>query len=157
MPSGFQHSLKKARRVSREGHYLKEIYLKKAEENLAAAHFCLEKGLCNASASRAYYACFHAAIAALLNEDVHPPSPPPWRWDHDWVQAQFHGELINRRHIYGRELRGILNENEELREQADYRDMAVSEKLGQRALSKARDFVGAVRTRVAPEKREERR
>jgi len=62
---------------------------------------CLERGLYNASASRAYYGCFQAAVAALLHEGISSPS-----WEHDWVQAQFHGELINRRHIYGRELRG---------------------------------------------------
>ena len=37
----------------------------KAEESLRAAELCYAQGLYNSSASRAYYAMFHAAQAAL--------------------------------------------------------------------------------------------
>lgn len=40
-------------------------FLKKAQDNLALAKHCLENGYYDASANRAYYAAFQAAIAAL--------------------------------------------------------------------------------------------
>ena len=41
-----------------------EFFLK-AHENLLAAQLLLERGYYQASANRAYYAAFHAAIACL--------------------------------------------------------------------------------------------
>jgi uncharacterized protein (UPF0332 family) len=45
-------------------------FLTKARENLQAAEQAFSEGLYNASANRAYYAAFQAAIAALAAENV---------------------------------------------------------------------------------------
>src|SRR2546430_16378755 len=54
-----------------------------------------------------YYACFQAAIAALLSEGVRARG----QWNHEFVHGQFVGVLINQRHLYERELRRVLSDN----------------------------------------------
>jgi len=63
--------------------------LESAESELANRHF-------NNCANRCYYACFQAAIAALLAVDIQARCPSG-HWRHEQVQAQFIGQLINRR------------------------------------------------------------
>ena len=57
-------------------------YLAKAHENLAGAESELMYGRSNSCARSAYYACFHAAIAALIQEGLASPEPPGG-WGHD--------------------------------------------------------------------------
>ncbi len=66
-----------------------------------------------------YYACFQAAVAALLREGV---GPQGGYWGHEYVPAQFGGVLINRRHRYPTDLRGGLERGYILRQTADYED-----------------------------------
>ena len=80
-------------------------YLAKAHENLAGAESELQHGRTNSCARSAYYACFHAAIAALLQAGLTPPEPARG-WRHDWVHASFVGQLIQRRKIYPANLPG---------------------------------------------------
>ena len=42
-------------------------FLTNSKENLKAAELLFDNGLYNASANRAYYAAFHAAIVALAD------------------------------------------------------------------------------------------
>jgi uncharacterized protein (UPF0332 family) len=42
-----------------------QVYLAKAEESLLGAVSELDQGRYNNSVNRSYYACFHAAVAAL--------------------------------------------------------------------------------------------
>lgn len=77
-------------------------FLKKAQDNLNLAKHCLEQGLYDASANRAYYAAFQAAIAALAHAGIVNKKN-----DHKWVQATFAGELINRRKVYPNSLNHI--------------------------------------------------
>jgi uncharacterized protein (UPF0332 family) len=65
-------------------------YLAKAHENLASAESELQHGRTNSCARSAYYACFHAAIAALLHAGLTAPEPARG-WGHDWVHASFVG------------------------------------------------------------------
>ena len=59
--------------------------LEKAQSNLRVAEMACDAGEYDPAVSRAYYAVFHAEIAALLKlTDFRPP-----RWDHDRVQAEF--------------------------------------------------------------------
>ncbi len=51
-------------------------YLAKAQDNLAGAESELQYGRTNSCAHSAYYACFHAAIAALFTRDWLPRSLP---------------------------------------------------------------------------------
>ncbi|MDP2366338.1 MAG: HEPN domain-containing protein [Ignavibacteria bacterium] len=51
---------------------MKELFLERAKENLKAAELLFEQELFNASANRAYYAAFHAAIVAIMTAGVQP-------------------------------------------------------------------------------------
>jgi hypothetical protein len=66
-------------------------YLAKAHENLAGAESELQHGRTNSCARSAYYACFHAAITALLHVGLTAPEPARG-WSHDWVHASFVGQ-----------------------------------------------------------------
>jgi uncharacterized protein (UPF0332 family) len=119
------------------------IYLAKAEESLRTAESEFANGRYNSCANRCYYGCFQAAIAALLAEGIRARG----QWSHEFVQGQFVGVLINQRHLYDRELRRVLSDNQNLREKADYRPELVSPIQASRALRRTRTFVAAVRQR----------
>jgi uncharacterized protein (UPF0332 family) len=68
-------------------------------------------------ANRCYYACFQAAIYALQQNGVRAGRG---KWGHDFVPAQFEGHLLNRRHVYSGDLRGMLERLCALRTRADY-------------------------------------
>jgi uncharacterized protein (UPF0332 family) len=93
-------------------------------------------------ANRAYYACYQAAVAALLLHGIRPGGS---RWGHDTVQAQFVGELINRRKHFPPDLRDTFERLFLLRQTADYANSLVSEIQAARSLRRARVFVAAVR------------
>lgn len=120
-----------------------DVFLEKAEENLEAAQSEFVGRRYNSSASRSYYACFQAAIYALASIGIRPTRG---FWGHDFVQAQFNGELINRMKLYQVSLRGTLNQNYTLRERADYTADRVSEVRASRAVARAEEFLEAVRS-----------
>jgi uncharacterized protein (UPF0332 family) len=72
-------------------------FLSKATESLAGAGAELAAGRYNNYANRCYYACFQAAIAALLHAGVRARSST---WGHGYVQSQFIERLIDRRKGY---------------------------------------------------------
>jgi uncharacterized protein (UPF0332 family) len=97
----------------------------------------------NSCARSAYYACFHAAITALLQAGLTPPEPARG-WGHDWVYASFVGQLIQRRKIYPANLRRTLPDLLALRHKADYRTTHVSQREAQQAVRSAQALVQAV-------------
>src|ERR671929_1826041 len=113
------------------------IYLTRAHESLIGAESEFLNERYNNSTNRAYYACFQAAIAALQQAGIEARGG---EWGHDFVQAQFNGMLINRRHLYPTELRTILARNYALRVQADYAEDRVSRTEAERCLRRARLF-----------------
>jgi uncharacterized protein (UPF0332 family) len=119
------------------------IYLAKAEESLATAESEYTFGRYNSCANRSYYACFQAAVAALIREGIRPNKI----WGHDFVQGQFVGQLIERRKRYSNDLRQVLPANQSLRDQADYRSDHVTQTQANRALRRARSCVSAVQQR----------
>jgi uncharacterized protein (UPF0332 family) len=116
----------------------------KGLENIDSAASELTNRRYNASANRAYYAVFHAAIVALLRAGIHPPGA---QWGHGFVQAQFAGQLVTRRKAYPATLRDILPRLEELRERADYGLTHVSQNQAARALRRAEEFIEAIQVR----------
>jgi uncharacterized protein (UPF0332 family) len=116
------------------------IYLVKATESLQTAESEFVNGRYNSCANRCYYACFQAAIAALLREGIRPRG----QWNHEFVQGQFVGVLLNQRHRYDRELRRVLADNQTLRDLADYRPELVTATQAGRALRRTRMFVAAI-------------
>lgn len=119
------------------------MYLGKSSESLQTAESEFANGRYNSRANRCYYACFQAAIAALMLEGVQPRG----RWTHESVQAQFAGQLINRRKLFGADLGQVLPENQTVRVEADYRPKHVTGVQAGRAPRKARMFVNAVQQR----------
>lgn len=118
-------------------------YLAKAQESLEGARTALDAGRYSNSANRSYYAAFQAAIHAILAERIRPTGRRD-TWDHGWVQGQFNGLLINRRHIYSPDLRTILSDNYDLRVRADYTAQSITQALASRALQRAERFVAAI-------------
>jgi uncharacterized protein (UPF0332 family) len=119
------------------------IYLVKATESLQTAESEFANGRYNSCANRCYYACFQAAVAALLREGIRPRG----QWSHEFVQGQFVGVLINQRHLYERELRRVLADNQSLRDKADYRAELVTATQAGRALRRSRTFITTLRQR----------
>lgn len=126
-------------------------YLAKARENLAGAESELQYGRTNSCARSAYYACFHAAIAALLHAGLSAPEPARG-WGHDWVHASFVGQLIQRRKLCPSSLRRILPDLLVLRHKGDYRVTHVSQREAQQAVRNAQVLVHAVTTHLQGEK-----
>lgn len=118
-------------------------YLAKAAESLAGAEREFAAGAYNNCANRAYYACFQAAIAALIRVGI-GPSPRDHLWRHDAVQSQFNEQVINRRKLYPSNLRGTLETGSRLRNLADYGTISETEIQVARALRRARAFVSAI-------------
>lgn len=123
-----------------------EAYLAKAEESLQGAEFELDNGRYNNSANRSYYACFQAAVAALIAVGVQPRSQAG-RWGHDYVAAQFAQQLINRRKRYSSDLGNTLERLRFVRATADYKTDGVSQEQATRVLRRARVFVQTVQSR----------
>src|SRR5918999_976569 len=119
------------------------IYLTKGYESLLTAESEYANGRYNSCANRSYYACFQAAIAAILTEGIRPVG----QWNHQFVQAQFVGVLINKRKRYESELRRVLADNQSLRDKADYRPEFVTATQASRALRRTRLFITAIRQR----------
>jgi len=124
----------------------RDDFMRKAREALRGAESELASKRYNNAANRAYYACFFAAIVALLDAGIHPPSD---RWEHDFVAAQFAGVLIHRRKIYPAELRQLLYITMRVRHTADYRPASVAEIETKRAIQRAARFVTAVEMKVS--------
>ena len=125
-------------------------YLLKAQENLAGAESELTYGRTNSCARSAYYACFHAAIAALLHAGL-TAADPVRGWGHDWVHATFVGQLIHRRKMYPARLGRVLPDLLALRHKGDYRTMSVSQREAQQVVRRAQAFVQAVMTQLHEE------
>ena len=121
-----------------------DIYLAKADESLAGAVSEYANGRYNNCANRAYYACFQAAVAALVRAGVGRADQAE-EWGHDYVQARFVGELINRRKRYPASFREVLIRGLRLRQTADYKTERVHDVQASRGLARAREFVAAVR------------
>jgi uncharacterized protein (UPF0332 family) len=117
-------------------------FLDKAAESIAGAESEFVNGRYNNCANRCYYACFQAAIHALEQAGIQPPAPA--RWGHDFVQAQFAGQLVNRRKLYPRELHEALIRTYVLRQAADYRLDLVSETQAGRTLRRTREFLATI-------------
>ena len=119
------------------------LYLAKARTSRAGAHTELEHRRFDNAVNRAYYACFQAAVAALMWAGFRPPAGLA-TWDHGFVQARFVGELINRRKLYASDLRDTLSSTMRQRHKADYQYDSVTSDQAIRAVRRATRFVDEV-------------
>jgi uncharacterized protein (UPF0332 family) len=118
-----------------------EKYPRKAIESLSGAQSECAHGRFNICANRAYYAAFQGAIAALMRNGIRAKGG---HRAHTFVQSEFVGKLINRRHLYPPGLRNTLSDLLKLRHRADYRDDTISEMDAIRALRRSREIVDAI-------------
>lgn len=126
---------------------LTTLYLAKAQESLAGASSKFANKRFNNCANRCYYACFQTAIAALHHGGIKPQNQQG-QWGHDFVQAAFIGQLINRRKLYPATLRDTLERCYALRQVADYGIAKTSEEQADRALRRARMFCETITKEV---------
>jgi uncharacterized protein (UPF0332 family) len=120
-----------------------ESFLERARENIDAAEILLNAERYNASANRAYYAAFHAAIAALFHFG-HPPEI-----DHKPVQAAFNSFLIKQRKLFPSEMKSDLLEMLDVRGDADYR-AGIGKKKAIAQVKQAKYFVSTVTKAIQP-------
>jgi uncharacterized protein (UPF0332 family) len=124
-----------------------QVYLEKARSNLRVAEMGCDAGKYDPAISRAYYAVFHAEIAALLTlTDFRPP-----RWDHDRVQAEFNRRLIHARKVSSTALRFSHNDMLGRRHIADYEAEPLGRVVAERCVRKARDMVSVIAQRIEGE------
>jgi uncharacterized protein (UPF0332 family) len=123
---------------------MKEEFLATAKENLEAAQVLFDRGLYNASANRADYAAFQAAVAALAAVGFQDSVP-----SHKTVQAKFSAELIHQRKICPSKLKSYLLELQTTRNEADYGTEMIGKKDASRQLAKAREFVVTVEREIS--------
>lgn len=123
-----------------------QVFLAKAEQSLAGAESEIINDRYDNCANRCYYACFQAAISALSREGIQPRGTPG-RWDHDFVHAEFVGQLINRRKRYPADLRDALSRTLILRRVADYTLQHVTQTEAYRALRRTRTFLETIQRR----------
>lgn len=101
-------------------------FFAKAQEGLADARAAFDAGWYTICVRNAYYAAYHAAIAALIAEGI--VDQRGGRWAHDFVQAAFVQQLVNRRKVYPASVRSPLPEMMRLRIEADYTPRHISER-----------------------------
>jgi uncharacterized protein (UPF0332 family) len=119
------------------------VDIERAQESLKAAQLCMQEGLVNSAASRAYYAIFQAAQIAMA-----VAGSPRDEWSHSGLQAAFVRELIHQRKIYPAVFRDYLSSGLRMRHVADYGREGVSRKTAQRLVHRAASFVAAVEEKV---------
>lgn len=126
---------------------LVEVFLAKGRQSLDGAASEFEVRRYDNCANRAYYACFLAAVAVLIEAGARSPSRGG-RWSHEFVQAQFVGQLINRRKLYPASLRQTLTITREIRHKADYQGYHVRQREAARALRLAREMVESLQEKT---------
>jgi len=122
------------------------VYLWKALASLSGAELELANDFFNNAVNRAYYACYQAAVAALVAEGVTPDLEN--FWPHDVVHAQFAQLLVDTRGRYPRTLRTTLKAVFDERLKADYEPDVIGRATATEAVSRARKFVQAVANEV---------
>ncbi len=117
-------------------------YLEKARAKLRVARDLLQRGEWDDAVSRAYYAAFHAAQAALLTEGQRGET-------HQGVLTLF-GLLLVKTGKFDRKWGRALANLKDDREAGDYDAMSwIDEEGARRALEEAQGFVEAVGAYVA--------
>jgi len=121
--------------------------LSRAFESLKAAELCLNENLVNSAASRAYYAMFQAAQAALEAAGLVRSE-----WSHKGLHSTFNRDLIHQRKLYPRVFRDYLTSALAVRQAADYGEPGVSAKIARRQVRRAVQFVNAAEEVISREK-----
>jgi uncharacterized protein (UPF0332 family) len=114
-------------------------FLDKARSNLRVAERAYADGEPDPCVSRAYYAVFHAALAALLKLTDYRQQGQTW--NHGNVAAEFSRRLIGQRKLFKSDLGQTLADLRTRRHRADYDSETVGSKIAGQGLKRAREFV----------------
>ena len=117
-------------------------YIRKAETTLSGARILLSSGDADGACSRAYYAMFDAAHAALFALQVEAIAAPIKT--HNGLVAAFGRRVVATGHIAA-EHGGDLNKVQTLRELADYSGDPIGIDRAAWAVERAEAFVSAVK------------
>lgn len=115
----------------------------KSQDEIASAILLFEHRDYNSASNRAYYACFHAAIAVLMEYGITNEKNP-----HEWVHAHFASELIHRRKRFSASLASLLPTVQRIRHQADYSEESVSKVAAERQLRNVKTFIDAIQQEI---------
>ena len=118
-----------------------ERYLRKARESLASAKADALAERYNSAANRGYYACFQAAVAALLHWNIRGMTT---NWEHRFVAEEFADKLVRRRKLFAHGEARVLNDFFAARIVGDYRERDISRFDADGAVALAERFVAAV-------------
>ena len=124
-----------------------QTFFTKAQSNLEAAERDYAHRAFDPCVSRAYFAAFQAAIAALLALTDYRRRGQ--YWDHGEVAAEFTRRLIRQRKVFASDLAGILDDVKTRRHQADYSTLVMSDKIARRVLDRAKRLVARVEVALA--------
>jgi uncharacterized protein (UPF0332 family) len=127
-----------------------KTYLCKAEEALSGARLLLAAGHDDGACSRAYYAMFDAAHAALFALGVEGLTAPIKT--HNGLVGKFGQYVIMPGHLPP-ELGSAINKLQILREVADYSGDPVAHDKAEWAVEQAEAFVAAIHSMIAKPKR----
>jgi uncharacterized protein (UPF0332 family) len=116
-------------------------YLAKARQSLLGAQSELEQKRFDNTVNRAYYACFQAAVAALIAADVPVLTEKGGTVSHQVIHSGFSNLLIRRRKLYPAFLRGALQDVMRDRIAADYGATSVSAAVAGVDVRRAQAFV----------------
>lgn len=119
-------------------------YLQKAKQSLQGAESEFARSRFDNATNRAYYACFQAAVAALLAADVPVQTEGGGVTSHQSVHSHFAGLLVQRRKLYSSHLRNVLQDLLRDRTIADYHSLSVSATRANRALQLSQNFVSEI-------------
>ncbi|MBI1745670.1 MAG: HEPN domain-containing protein [Acidobacteria bacterium] len=122
------------------------MYLSQARSNLRVAELALAERQPDPSASRSYYAAFHAAISALSKLANYCSRGE--QWGHDEIAAKFALILTLRQKVFGESLGESLYDLMRRRHPADYKPESISLKVAERCFSKAQHFVRSIEQKL---------
>lgn len=123
-----------------------QTFLRKAESAIAEARLLLGAGHSDGACSRAYYAMFDAAHAALFTFSVEEISAPIKT--HNGLIAKFGQHVVATGHLTA-EYGSDLNKIQSLRALADYSGDPVAIEKAEWAVERAAAFLAAVKDMIA--------
>lgn len=126
----------------------RDDFLAKARQSLRGAESESAQGRFDNTANRAYYACFQAAVAALMAAGVPTKTDAGGVISHQAVHSGFSGLLIQRRKLYPPHLRSVLQDLLRDRILADYRPAPISSARAGRVVHQCQTFVSEVASRL---------
>ena len=125
-----------------------DSYLPKARQSLQGAESELAQERFDNAVNRAYYACFQAAVDALITAGVSVQTDSGGVISHKQIHSNFSELLIRRRKLYSSQFRNVLQDLLRDRILADYHSAPLSSAKAARAVRQSRLFVNEIMSRL---------